>query len=81
MKGVPIDKLPERNNRKGRRGKLYKLLTDFMESPHRFLKIEVEENEYKDPRYAYSSLADAVERYHYPINVVQIDLVVYLEKY
>ena len=77
MKFTPVEKLPER---RGRKGKLQKILTEFAESKHQIVKVEVDEGEYKDPRYVYAALQDAIKRSHYPLKVAQRDNVVYLMK-
>lgn len=65
-----VDELPEKKKTKK---KLRVFLDEFMSENIKMAKVHVKEDDYKHPRYAYTSLLESARNGGYPIDVVMVN--------
>lgn len=77
MKLIPVNELPERNHRTGKKSNL-DCLQEFLKMNVRYAKLDVPELDYVHPFSAYTSTLNSVKRFKLPVAVYFINGDVYL---
>jgi hypothetical protein len=69
MRFVPIKELPRKMEGKCRLKNLEKMLADFMDSPHKIVRVQLDRGDYTSSAFGRASIYSSIKKYGYPIKV------------